>query len=1431
MPEDQLQTLSLHNDSTNPSQDADFDPVKTTREGPQPPSKPLKAQLHTSVSPSSAMPLKRAGTLSWQQRPASRETRTPKSRPLSMVAFGNNSAKVTREEAHSPDVHHDDLSKSQIAQSLASRDPSWFKQTQERGMGSAALRKNQVEDDSIMQPRKTSLRLPGMSRESTVDPESRASPPPDSIPPGALFQDDSTRARLESGHDRLDSDSVSSRSDRRSLLPTVAGPRFEPPQSDSLSSSSNHVSSAFRGQGRISPERMDRSGSPTKGLGGFVQSAMLKRSDSVNKRWSAQAGPGLSRGNSITRNLNGYAGTRPQLGGVTPLHESGPTIASREGSPVPTSRPVSSHSNAANVENRKEHDRLELSESQRNLAKLTTPVLKENQILPPVERMMSPPASPNKRWSPTKSSWLENAINKPESPRMKSPAPQQPAWMTELNRAKQERSSVDIGKGSSFKEVAPGGSIRSPPPKIEPKPLTTNGLSSDSAGAALKKPRVGEADEVKRKGNPICTTNTDHASQKPSSVGMSDNDQPNMGTDFSEGKPIVPSTIKPSTSPKVTNRAVSGEKPPKVSPRTKPKPETPPKKDLKSSLKPRRVSHEGKSKEEPEFRNVFGNLKRTHTKNYVAPNELKDNIMRGKAGLAQTGGPQKSQHKDEFKESILQKKQGMVTPSASTRITSASSSAQEKSTPEAIAKQKRLTTSDSIQGSDVSEVNNTTGAPKVLAKPQFDKPKTKRLEEQVDHSLAFQKKGMTEHPLSSGFPASLAGVLQRGLSPLAGNTPSRSSSSKHQTQSLVTAQGPEGISGGPQLTHATKARARGPKRRLPTTSNKDVVLDVPKAGPTKSPNISTVIYQTPVSPPDLDTSEPRPLFNSTQRNDHNRKPPQMLSPRKSSKTIALPPDVSKPTSIRQTAPKDTRPQIVQEKPVISPKVSQARQPSLSSKMALSEAPVTKLSLRSPQPIPITPIEGIQNGESDHQDSAPPLPSVKNAAAQWGQSSKPSLSDRAKSPAESFTRKDENDSIQKAELQSKNITRPDVEADVEHVHTPSNGNQPPKTSRSPKSPPLPGKKPPDIANRVSSVTMTSPIRTQPQQPQIAQPLHIGALLADIFDDLSTSKTTISVNTQTVLDSCSSKDSTDKIKTLRKQIFEIVENDKVAQVPTQHEHILFDQSIYLCSHVFGGRTGQRTTEVYLWCGDSAPASAVEDSHLFARKFAKDNGGKLVIQKQGKESTNFFQALGGIVITRRGSVGAAGPSVGSGRIYMLCGRQHVGQIAFDEVDYDPASLCPGFPFILSTAGGKLYLWKGSGSGADELGCARLIGMDLGATGEIEEIEEGHEPDAFWQVFPKGKQEQPMKSSTTPSYWHLKPSRENYITRLFQVSLETQRPKSASGFIQGAMQWGRRGSAPAGDPETARPAQIREIAPFAQSDLSYDGAFVLDAYFEVFV
>ena len=1243
----------------------------------------------------------------------------------------------------------------------------------------------------------------------------------------------------------------------------MSSQRFDPPSSTSSSTGENSSIAPplamSPSQGRLSPERLDRPASPTKGLGGFVQSAMLKRSDSVSKRWSAQAGPILSRGNSIASNRNGYEGARYLMGGITSLKDSRPSSMSREHSTETSSRPGSSHSSATVIQGQIDDERISssttlasiksssfedrVSESARVDSK-GSQSSKQNEN----ESMMSPPTSPNKKWSPTKASWLENAINKTDIPKVMSPAPQQPAWMAEINRAKQQRANTDSSKGGRLTQGPANRLLHSPPSSARHKLAGVSGLP-DSFNASVSAEARVESPE-----------NVNHRDE--SSKTMNDNNDPR---ELTSPTPLLDSGMKaysPGKSPaeeksadwlpgkKRESQLISRMQSPKAA---TPKPETPPKIDLKSRLKSRRASGEAKSKDEPEFKNVFGNLKRTQTQSYKAPNELKDNIMRGKAGLAMTGNPKRTERKDEFKESILKKKEGMVVPSASTRITSASSKHQEHNVPEAIVRRQELTRSERSLSKDSTESAGEPTKAEALAKLQNLREKQNPVPPEKPSSAVAdsEEDPAPKGSLGGAFTSSLAGVLQRGpFAMTKGPKPSiaHSFSEDKNLHSQSVPNVEEASAAGPRLKHATKARARGPKRRLPTASEHYATKDTSPSQREPQSNLSvaesrsvesTQSTKPSVSPHSLSKPEPRPLSNITHHNNNNRKTPQPSSPRKPSTTITHSSGSRTLSPTSQSHGKELQnkvPPIVKGKPILSSKDTRAP---ITLSSVSTPLPVTPLK-RPPTQEPLDATSGSVR-EQERRGSPPleamrPTPSVKGAAAPWGQM--PMQPSETGSPVKLPTRSGEEAAQGEAGLGWKGAAIGPTGLGIE---TPNVGpkpsldrNLPSPVTPSPKYPPLPGRKPAPIVDMVVSTNqsphtfITIPSPPQIQSTGLSQDHLSGAsnLFASVFDEHPSFKRNINVDTQAVLDSRSSSDSSLKITTLRKQIFEITENGKSVPVPSQGEHILFEGCLYLCTHVFGTVAGTRTTEVYLWCGDGVPSSLIEDAQLFAKKAAKDNNGKLIVIKQGKETTNFFQALGGIVITRRGSSRRLESSGGTAATYILCGRQHVGQIAFDEVEFSPRALCSGFPYIVSTRSGKLYLWKGSGSGAYELGCARLIGMDLGLTGDFEEIDEGQEPEAFWQSFPGEKRNDIVATAESTWHWRLKPSCEKYTTRLYRTDVEAPRPKSGSGF----MQWGRRGSAPA-DTNAGTTAQIREIAPFAQSDLMDDGVFVLDAFFEIFM
>ncbi|KAB8069919.1 hypothetical protein BDV29DRAFT_43409 [Aspergillus leporis] len=351
-----------------------------------------------------------------------------------------------------------------------------------------------------------------------------------------------------------------------------------------------------------------------------------------------------------------------------------------------------------------------------------------------------------------------------------------------------------------------------------------------------------------------------------------------------------------------------------------------------------------------------------------------------------------------------------------------------------------------------------------------------------------------------------------------------------------------------------------------------------------------------------------------------------------------------------------------------------------------------------------------------------------------------------------------------------------------------------------SPPVPPKSSP-------SVDQFSPRSSASLVPQADESLDA---ISSFFKTFPNSSDRVNIDAQLML---TSKNDNQKIRTLRMQMWEITGDGKKQDLPLNQEYILYEGSMYLCVHTFETDGGVRS-ETHLWCGDDVPDAAIDDAQSFSKRVAKDNGCKLEIVKQGKEAARFIQALGGILITRRGLSSRSSSSA----FFMLCGRKHLGQMVFDEVNFSRHSLCSGYPFVISAMFGKVYLWKGKGSAAEEVGAARLIGMDLGLTGEFEEVAEGEEPESFFECFPQhGESGDYMR----PDYWRRKPNHECYRPRLLRIDHELG--QRSTGF------WLRRSGA--ASPVIRPNDTVQEIEPFCQKDIKANGIYILDTFFEIYV
>ncbi|KAF1985218.1 hypothetical protein K402DRAFT_112514 [Aulographum hederae CBS 113979] len=1578
----------------------------------------------------SAVALARSGTLSWSQKPTSRPASTygslsrPSSRPTSSA--GRRPLSIAGSPRATPqpvaaEQEEPAKTRSEIAQSLGAKDPSYFKQTADRGIGSAAYRRGQEDTQSETSSTSGKFKLPGISPGASESEIAIAtSPPPDSLRSSSPSRASSFRGSGATWTNRLSNTTATSGFsglDGKSVLSPRDTQRFSTTE-DALSA------------------LPDRPASPSKGSsGGFVQSAMMKRTDSINKRMSAQQVPTLSRQNSTASTRSGL-GLSPT---GMPKSDSRPATLSRDNSLEPSSRPSSSHSNQTITQDDKTSMKDEgfvrpaLPHS-RSKSVASLYVQNEDAQVP------SEPPSPSKRFSPTKRSWVDSALNKPESPKPASPAPSnKPEWLLKLE-AKQQRNSVA--------ELSPSKSSPEKLTELKPVEMAIDAVEQKQPEVAkktidvaeTKKPEAAEPKkpEFAETQSPVTSSFTSSKSLEPTKSSEPDS--------FAVKSPPLKSPSITSSSDAPSSRFAhlrsgSIKSPPPVS---EIKPTTPGKVDFRAGLKSRQQSNDGDKKAEPEFMAAAGKLKRTNTQNYQAPDVLKSNILMGKAGLAVTGGPMKTERKDEFKESILKKREEMKTKLGDAPAVSKKPElpAQGSDTPEAIAKRKSMAEKPKVEAPLKPGINrngsglwrppskdmnpaaedskglfrSNSGAssrsasrsaspaptPVVDSKPQVTESKglyrpnsgasgkytvpdsatpagskgLYRPSSVASNSSAAESarpssfgsrpqstvsevaeikeasvaravnvgKPVASSKLAERFNPQLANLLARGppgsgsgtATPSAPN--SGSSTPKPQTE----------VKSGPAepLTHITKGRARGPKRKAPTlksetpvrsaspveqdskaakpeqstkavaTSNiPSITSPLKSAGVAKhgripsvslvkpteilrsnapapeeaaQPQASSNTQSTPQATPQgleaqqrkvtpMKGPKPKPLDLSKNlgnqkaenvgqqvKDDEAGKPrvsDVSLTRHSPKKDEASPP---KPLSIRRSPTKDVVPKDVSvespaEKKVLPGKLTQRFQQNISHpsspikevapKDVPAESPVEskvlpgKLAQRFKQNIsqPPSPTKE-ESPRSPVKEVMPVSGSVKNAAAMFNLPSndtaaKPSS---ARSPIKLPTKDDQQSAKENAEVSSApevpkkdagvglgigffgKAPKPSVATEQKKLPL-----SPPLSSGLPSSQP---EKKPDVPPKqsssytsprkleLSSTTVkleASPQKQQPQGSPIPHTSEAAQLFGDFFDVApSVNGAVPDIDTYSIL--TSSPLSMTKIKTLKNSIQEISGDGKLTQLQPGQEHVLYDQSMYVTTHAFEDAKGSKAAEVHLWHGSAVSESTVQDAQLFARKFAKDNNAKLVLLPQGKETPNFIQALGGILVTRRGS-SSGGPS----RFFILCGRRHLGHIVFDEVDMNLKSFCSGFPFLVA-GNGKLYLWSGAGCTADELGCARLIAMDIGLTPEVIEVSEGAEPAAFLDLFP-APEKGPKKIFPGADFWKRKKDvGDRYRVRLFQVSAKPS--NSGGGFFSQ--------KTPTNSNNNASNMQIVEIAPVdGRADLSCDGVVVLDAFFEIYI
>lgn len=1343
-------------------------------------------------------------------------------------------------------------SRKDIAASLAQKDPTWFRQTQDRGLKSAAYRKNQVEDSPTPAVTSRTMQLPGMASQR----EPSKSPTPETR---AARTASPAQGRDQAEFDRYKRGSTPDIAAlRKSMI--VPPSQLQPTSQDSpntrplsmISTSNTDVSLGL--DRSFSILSSDRPASPTKGLGGFVESAMMKRSDSV-KRWSVKADTGLRRGDSV-------AGGRQ----TAPLHNRGLSRdinIARDASP---SSPLTS--------SRQETDQIQVVSQDIELGSLKNNAKQGKDISqhrgnsvdvvsPDVEipertsaRSQTPQddstlaRSPSKtmdprRWSPTKSTWLESALqSKPDPPKLQPLKEDQPKWKVDLQRSK-SRASRDVSPDKAGERDENSLNIWNASSPVEEHSKTSNELSSRPPPAKQQRERHvsgSKPDNLK-----MLNTKTPEkliSPEEPSAAKSSTN----------HSKPVVTATEAKENDKDVPTVAKDERKPPVV----KPKPQTPPKTDFRATLKSRPPTSTSSTDAEPEFKAMFGKLKRATTQNYVAPDELKTNILSGKAALNASAGPQKAKPVDDFKESLLAKKEEMKTSGNKFGSNAELQNKQVPPLPEALARRKTL--------SKASAPNlRTITSPPISAKPELQQVASGRGTENLAKSTPVENITSAEPKDESAKSPFLKSEVPSKPPPLSQRKPSDSTPKTNVLErsfSEETLPKQRGINARSELKTRTTPlpdnnTSTNPKMEpvvkslsspSPSVTNDGGLHAGSKLASRLNPNLAAMLSRsnspkpmpsTTVVSEQISSSNALTKTRSTTQDDNTdslthmtkgrAKGPKRRAPKADAHTTEvarLPAAKFRPTNI----PGDIRSNTARQVDLKKPDSNIAAMPS--PKTSISEAKPTvkpKQSTTIPAPQPRdsnAKAQGVKDSENEMSrtgsvrqkpaiaSKSPELRRVSNSQNVEQRSSSSPKTSLSTSPKASPTPPPKPNLQEAFTTPSKSLATSKVLVVKEVSPKVMGSNQNATDKLKDKAAVAPSPKPSKLQGLGLGVQTPSPAAKAIAKPQILTPppehsasngnkvslQHIKDKIEDYVGVLDKGQTKADFDAQQFL--VSAKDGPAKVKRQQYTVHEISGAGKKDAMPPQQEHILYEESMYLITHNFVNSTNTNASEVYLWCGDRISDAAVEDAQLFCRREAREHNTKLEVVKQGKESSNLIEALGGILITRRSK---------SSSFYMLCGRRHLGQIVFDEVDMDPSNLCPGFVYLISAQFGKLYLWKGKGASADEIGSAKLIGMDLGLTGEIEEIDEGAESNDFWQCLNAGK---PAHWSTD---WHQRANTNGYPTVLYRI--EHERPG-----VLGSLWALKRATSPAkGQPPKA---MCQKVEPFSQHDLEAASIHVLDSY-----
>ncbi|XP_017057093.1 LOW QUALITY PROTEIN: gelsolin [Drosophila ficusphila] len=228
-------------------------------------------------------------------------------------------------------------------------------------------------------------------------------------------------------------------------------------------------------------------------------------------------------------------------------------------------------------------------------------------------------------------------------------------------------------------------------------------------------------------------------------------------------------------------------------------------------------------------------------------------------------------------------------------------------------------------------------------------------------------------------------------------------------------------------------------------------------------------------------------------------------------------------------------------------------------------------------------------------------------------------------------------------------------------------------------------------------------------------------------------------------------------------------------------------YVLTYNFEANNGDTGAIIYVWQGAKAPLAAKERAFEEGLAAAVLQNGLLVLTSQGHEPRHVYKVFKGKLLTSYTALPV------TAQLFRIRGTVE-SDIHASEVPADSSSLASGDAFaLLSGKSHRIFVWNGLGASAFEKKAALDRFARYWDDAELEQVEEGAEPEEFWEELNgEGQYDRSLGDIGAPL---LEP-------RLFHCRL------SSSGLVR-----------------------VEEVAKYEQEDLDPDDVMLLDAGDEIYL